>query len=78
LKGPLSDGNTSRSLAARDVRSGSCINGSVPSFHEGLRKNLVPVPHDLLNRYSFIPAVYLPIRGSDPARMVLTEPIAAS
>jgi hypothetical protein len=46
-------------------------------FMKACKKNLVPVPHDLLNRYSCIAAVYLPIRGSDPARMVLTEPIAA-
>jgi hypothetical protein len=47
----------------------------VRSIHEGLRRNLVARVYDLFNRYSFFAAVYLPVRSSDPAEMVLSRAV---
>jgi hypothetical protein len=50
----------------------------MPSVHEGLRKNLIGVDDDLFNCRRFTAVVYILVRGSDPAGMVLTELINAS
>jgi hypothetical protein len=50
----------------------------MPSVHAGVRKNLIKIYDDLSNFRSFTAVVYLPVRGSDPAGMVLAELINAS
>ena len=45
----------------------------MPSIHGGLRKNLTGFHDDLFNCHRFTAVVYLPVRGSNPAGMVLSE-----
>ena len=47
----------------------------MPSLYEGMRKNLALSCHDNLNRRRIVVAVYLPIRGLDPAGVVLIRTI---
>jgi hypothetical protein len=75
VKGNRFNGSAYRALAARDVRPWSYFNGPMPSLYEGMRKNLALSCHDNLNRRRIVVAIYLPIRGLDPAGVVLIRTI---